>query len=90
MDNDRMSQDYIELTFRSIDAWESVGPRFAELIEYVCQVSAESFAADLAIHGATPSSLRMMAKRWHAYDFEPPEFSRALEMLADDVHRLSK
>jgi hypothetical protein len=31
----------------------------------------------------------MMAKRWHAYDFEPPEFASALEILADDVHRLS-
>lgn len=68
--------------------FEDIGPRFVQFLEYAIDTGATNWSTDLAVKGAGPASLRLMAGRWRDWDFEPPEYADALEVFADDVERV--
>ena len=71
-----------------VEDWEGIGERFAQFLAYAVDTGALNWSTDMAIKGANPSSLRLMAGRWRDWDFEPPEYADALEVFADDVERV--
>jgi hypothetical protein len=64
---------------------EDVAPAFIALLARAHHNGAEDFAADLAIGGANPDSLRFMADHWEGLDFSPANLADDLRDLAEAV-----
>lgn len=70
---------------------EEIAPRFAALLVKAAEeYGAPSLAADLALRGAEPSEVEVIAGRWEADEFDPREFATELRDFADEVRRVQK